>query len=246
MTLAPVLALSATAVGVAIGAALSSCGPPNEDDALGVTFPERIGALDLQYRQAYEQPGLGYALRYEDAHLFKVDVYVYDLDLPDIGDGPDSERVEQEFESLLGNMAEMERLGKYEGVELVAQGRTSFPSGDLEFLWSRHRYRQLPGEDVAYLGPRISETYLSAKSGKFIKVRLTMKEEEYQDRLGEIDSFMRHVGGLLGARLPDGDHADGRTARQPHVSTSRTQPRGILRPPGTRRAYTGAGGPVVA
>jgi len=47
---------------------------------------------------------------------------------------------------------------------------------------------------------RISETYLSAKSGKFIKVRLTLTAEEFKERQGEIGGFMKHLASILGAQ----------------------------------------------
>lgn len=176
---------------------------PVKDDVLGVTFPERIGMFALQGREEFQEPGMGYSLRYHDEHLFKVNVYVYDNDLTDIGNGIDSKRVTEEFASVLSVFSIFEKMGKYKDVKRVDKGTTEYPHGSLQFLWSRCQYRQSAGEGVAYLGLRVSETYLSAKSGKFVKVRLTLKEEELNERQAEISGFMKHIGRILGSQHDD-------------------------------------------
>lgn len=72
-----------------------------KNDVLGGTFPEQIGKLTFQGRKDYQEPGLGYSMLYQDEHPFKVDVYVYDNNLPDIGEGTNSRRVIDEFASLI-------------------------------------------------------------------------------------------------------------------------------------------------
>ena len=73
----------------------------------------------------------------------------------------------------------------------VSIGRRLIPSGS---RWGA------PSRVLANVGLRISETYLSAKSGKFIKVRLTLTAEEFKERQGEIGGFMKHLASILGAQ----------------------------------------------
>lgn len=184
---------------IAISVASCPGQEPYKDTALDVTFPAKIGTLELRSREKYPQPELGYSLRYDDADLFKVDIYVYDKKLSDIGNGVESKRVKQEFESLIGVFELMEKAGKYKDVRQLGKGTSSFPKGSLQFLWSRCQYRQVPEEGVTYTGLRISETYLSAKAGLFIKVRLTVKEEDFKSRQNEITGFMKELASILGA-----------------------------------------------
>ena len=179
--------------GIAIGA------EPFKDEVLEVTFPEKIGKLRLKRQQMYQEQGLGYSMRYEDEHLFKVDVYIYDKNLPDIGVGSNSMRVTDEFASVIKVFSMMEQTGKYKDVKNLDQGTTAHPQGSLQFLWHRCQYRQSAGEGVAYLGVRVSETYLSAKSGKFVKVRITLTEQEFKERQSEISGFVKHFATILGS-----------------------------------------------
>lgn len=82
---------------------------PFKDDKIQVVFPAKIGKLELRGPQKYTDPGLGYSVRYQDG-LFKVDVYVYDLDLKDIGDGCESRRVVEEFKDVLRSFAYFEKF----------------------------------------------------------------------------------------------------------------------------------------
>src|SRR5262245_39882801 len=89
---------------VYIAGCVASCSGQDsyKDTDLGVTFPAKFGTLEFISREKYPQPELGYSLRYDGTDLFKVDIYVYDKKLSDIGNGVESKRVKQEFESLIG------------------------------------------------------------------------------------------------------------------------------------------------
>lgn len=168
-----------------------------KDDVLGVTFPEQIGKLVFfPDPHEYATPGLGYSMRYQDDRLFKVDVYVYDNNLPDIGEGTNSKRVMDEFISVIQFFSTMIKMGLYHDFKNLDRGTTTYPPGSLQFVWHRCQYRQSEG----YLGLRVSETHLSAKSGKFIKVRLTLPEEEFTERQAEVSNFLKHLAEILGTQ----------------------------------------------
>lgn len=176
---------------------------PFKDEALGVEFPGQIGKLTFYGRKEYQQPGLGYSSRYDDQKLFKVDIYVYDKDLSAITEGTNSELVTNEFICATNDISRMEEIGKYKDVKSLDHGTTAYSKGSLQFLWHRCQYRQ-SGESVDYQGLRVSETYLSAKSGKFIKVRITVTEKEFTERKTEISNFMKDLAKILGKPKPDG------------------------------------------
>lgn len=193
-----IMVLSVAIVMICIALAIAA--EPVKDDVLGITFPDRIGKLTFREREVFQNPGLGYRLRYQDEYLFKVDVYVYDNNLPDIGNGVNSKRVTEEFASLINTFSIFEKMGKYKDVKNLGRGTNADSEGSLQFLWYRCQYRQSAGEGVAYLGFRVSDTYLSAKSGKFIKVRLTMKEQEFTERQAEMFGFMNHLSMILSSQ----------------------------------------------
>ena len=71
--------------------------------------------------------------------------------------------------------------------------------GGVAFVVGVPPHRQLQGENVADLGFRVSETYLSAKHGKFIKIRLTLVEKDFKKRELDINRFVKELAGILGS-----------------------------------------------
>ena len=180
--------------------------PPNylcgkKDDSLNVIFPERIGSLNYQYKQQYDDPSSGYRLRYEDGQLFKVDIYIYDKGLSDIGTGINGTQVKKEFEELVQVFPLMEEMGKYKDVKQLEKGIFTDEDDTLGFLWSRCQYRQSPNENVSYVGLRISETYLTAICGQLVKVRLTLKHKDYVDRKDDVGIFIAQLSKILISQL---------------------------------------------
>lgn len=168
-----------------------------KDTDIHVTFPEKIGILVLRGQQQYPKKELGYSLRYSDGAFIKVDVYIYDNNLFNIGDGIDSQEVAEEFDRVLSVFPAMEKMGKYKNVKELDKGVISFLQGDRQFLWSRNQYSQLPGEETTYPDERISETYLTAKSGKFIKVRMTLIANKFKEKQKEMKDFMEELSEVL-------------------------------------------------
>jgi hypothetical protein len=167
------------------------------DEESALIFPMEIGKFDFQGQRNYEQPGLGYSLRYGDDNFFKVDIYVYDNTYKEIKDGISSKEVADEFNSAAANITSMEKLGYYENVEELYIGEAVFGQKGFKFLWAQFQYEQTPADEVQYFGKRISNTYLTAINGKFIKVRLTLKKKEQIARKGDIDSFMKDLSAVL-------------------------------------------------
>jgi len=174
-----------------------------KDEALDVTFPEKFDPLSYQGKEQYDQPGLGYSLRYQDEKLFKIDIYIYDKGLSGIGTGINSTPVKKEFESLLQLFPLMEERGTYKDVKQLKKEIISDESSGLKFRWSRFQYRQTSAEGTSYTGMRISETYLTAKSGQFIKVRLTLKKRDFELRKADITTFIRHFSEILNSHPTD-------------------------------------------
>lgn len=169
------------------------------DQSTGIVFPEKIGSLKFQERHEYKESGLGYKLRYQDERLFKVDIYIYDKTYQDIGSGIESEKVKAEFNEVLMVIRYMEKIGKYQDVKELKRTEKQYGHGGVRFLWARYQYKQTPGKDVLYHGERVSDTFLTAKNGKFIKVRLTLNKEQLRERKKDIQEFMKQLANLFEA-----------------------------------------------
>ena len=158
-----------------------------------LVLPDKIGDFQFIERENYEQPELGYSLRYMVDERCKADVYVYDNGIAGLPDGIDSRAVLERFESVVGVLKEFERRGKYADVKELARGKKTPDGSKVEFLWARHSYRQVSGEGVLFLGERISETYLVVHRGKFHKIRITVNGDAVESLQKDLDALVRAV-----------------------------------------------------
>jgi hypothetical protein len=185
-----------SALSIALLFSLSVIAEGVKDQNLNIEFPDKIGSLKFQSKHQYDEPGLGYSLRYQDDQLFKVDIYIYDKGRSDIGTGINTTPVKKEFEAVLQVFPLMEERGQYSDVTKIKKGITSTKNG-AQFRWARFKYKQTAAKNVSYTGWRISDTYLVAKSGQLVKVRLTLKEDDFTKRKAEITKFIDHLARIL-------------------------------------------------
>ncbi len=102
-----------------------------------------------------------------------------------------------EFGATAAGLLRMQELGNYAEVKELESG-VKTPGkgpGKMPFLWSRHSYRQT--EASGFPGARISETYLRVSHGRFVKIRITTKQENLARDQPVIDRFMAELAGLL-------------------------------------------------
>jgi len=169
------------------------------DDQLRIAFPDAIATLEFGGREQYDQPGLGYSMRYDGAHVVKADVYVYDKGYSDIAEGALSERVLEEFTEVTAVFSAMEARGMYRDVREVAMGKQSYGKPRREYLWVRYEYQQAPGEGVGYYGDRASDTFLTGVKGKFFKIRITACKEHAGQWERLFEQFAEQTNRLLDA-----------------------------------------------
>lgn len=161
------------------------------------TFSQVIGSLKFIDRTDYEEPQLGYSLRYQNDEMLKADIYVYDNSYQGLRDGIHSEEVQAEMKQAEASIRYMEEQGKYDGVKELKQGEKETKPSGLKFLWARYSLRQIGGEEAVYVGRRISDTFLRAHRGKFIKIRITIKESDLIRDGREIERFVDQVAACL-------------------------------------------------
>jgi len=160
------------------------------DEVLNFRFPPKLGSLKYESVHHYEQSGLGYSVRYQNNRLVKVDLYVYNKDKVNIGNGI-NKVVEEEFNEVIQVFGIFEDMGKYLEVEELEKGEINIEG--VYLLRAKHRYKQAPGERVAYYGYRISETYLTGVDGIFLKIRFTYKESEIETWESESFEFLKDL-----------------------------------------------------
>ena len=76
----------------------------------------------------------------QDTTLFKIDNYVYDNGITDIGKSIESQKVINEFNKTLSIFTYMSRLGEYTDLSVLDQGTKEI--GKIKYLWAQHEYRQ--------------------------------------------------------------------------------------------------------
>ena len=163
-------------------------------------LPEEIGELRFLDRKDYDKPGLGFSLRYEGPGFLKADIYLYDLDQKDLPDGIDSPHAAAQMKEIDWVIREFERRGHYEDVERTESGTKSLGKDQIAFLWNRHRYRQNHPEHPDDSEPRISESFLRIEGGKFLKIRITTLEADFEEHQEQIEGFLDRVA--AGFRAP--------------------------------------------
>lgn len=134
----------------------------------GLTFPEQIAGAKIEQTTEYEgrAPGWGYSVKYEKPG-WRLDVYIYDLGLASIPDGPASDALRQEMARSVDEIFAMQARGFYSEVTLRrdhlvhdASGRARLSCADYAF---RHGSK---GQVDSFL-------CLTGWGNKFLKFRLT-------------------------------------------------------------------------
>ena len=142
-------------------------------DSSEIEFPIEIAGLINYGCHDYQEPGLGYSIRYQNNTLVKVDIYVYDKNLKGIGNRSVSDLVQKEFSEVIQIFQTFKEMGKYKDLKEPIIKKVEIE--DIPFLWAQVEYKQAPGEGVIYLGDRVSETYLTGIMCNFLRSGLHIK-----------------------------------------------------------------------
>lgn len=169
------------------------------EDAIGVTFPERIGAMVFHGRKAFDDPRLGDVIRYDEAGRdlgaggLTVGVYVYNGGLAHISDDLDSRQVRLNFRQVISEVKMMEQMGKAKAVRLPADGArvTAFGGCGPQFLFERYEMDLPEGATLT------SATYLTVMHDNFVKLRVSYRKGDAKSP-GIADDFVERLHNVLG------------------------------------------------
>ena len=156
-------------------------------------LPEEIGSLKFIDRTDYDQPRMGYSLRYEADQKVKADVFAYDDGLKGLKDGVESPEAKQTLANALAAMKHYEKEGRYREVKELKSGVREFKGMKTRFLWSRCSLKREEEKGGGDWRTHISDTYLLVSKGRFVKIRLTVKEADLKEMEKDIDAFVEEV-----------------------------------------------------
>lgn len=188
------LALLCVAAAPAVVWGLEPRAPPKID------FPESLAALEFIDRTTYDSPELGYSVRYEGLGGLKVDVYVYDLGLADLGSGQVGPAVRKHFQMVIGDVFNMEQRGRYRDVRLLREEEQTLATagGSLPLLHATFRYAEVRrSDDREILRPVESHLLLLTYRDHFLKVRCTYAAADSDYGVAKLDRFLQALGHLL-------------------------------------------------
>lgn len=152
--------------------------PAYRDPDTGLTFPQTLGGLTFYKTHSYDEPGLGYSLRYEGKDLTKADIYVYDKQVADIPKGHNSKLVTEEAQSVKKVLELMQERGDYKNLTQTDQGVRP-ATGPFQFRWVKFEFVHV--KDATDGVKLISETFITGFAGRFVKARLSYAKKDIED-----------------------------------------------------------------
>ena len=170
-------------------------GQPYTHQQTGLQFPGKLGGFVLTKTDTYEQKALGTSLRYEDADRAKVNVFIYDMGIPDLPDDINAEVVKQHVQQMTADIYTLEKRGEYVGVKELLDGTVQM--GKLRGWFKVFEYSQ-KGDPGASGGPtRKSYAVLTVSQKNFIKVRVTCWASDGMRADRKLREFLDALGGVF-------------------------------------------------
>jgi hypothetical protein len=156
--------------------------------AIGLEFPERLGAMALKGRMQFPQPADGASITYE-AQDVRGAVYVYNAGLKEVPTGVGSPVIHRHFQQTAAALQRAGKEGPADTSVRPIKGSTisAFPGCGPQFLW-RSDAIEMRGQSV------VSRTYLTGYNNHFVKLRVTHPRND--DKAAE--QFVQDVRKLLG------------------------------------------------
>jgi hypothetical protein len=165
------------------------------DDAIDVTFPDKLGGLSLQGRQTFGQKALGASYGYQNEWgSLRVGIYVYNGGLRSIPGDLAAPVVRRHFEQVIGEAKSLQATGQVRAVELTdtAPLLTALPGCGPQFVHQGFTMEMNAGLQLT------SATWLTVMRDNFIKLRVSYRsnapeEAAYAERfIGELRRTLGH------------------------------------------------------
>ena len=145
--------------------------------------------LDKQKPNMFKDAALGYSVAYLGEGTV-ITVFVYNLSLKKIPDGPDSDIVKAEmYESLLALEAN-KASGRYKSIQPVSEKVIPFGTNKTAPQIRRKRYEV----EIAKEGAAVTELYLTGYKDYFIKLRATYPADDKEKGEKLLDTLLDGLG----------------------------------------------------
>ena len=158
----------------------SGAASAHTDPKAGLEFPVTIDGFRFIGKKRFRTAAAGYVLRYVDRGI-TVDLFVYDLGLPNIKNGVTGPNVVQQKKQAMGDIYTALRYGMYRKVK-QAKTPGSFPPG---FLSASYRITDRRGNI------RRSHLFIRGQNRHFVKLRASGPDTGSTD--ARIASFARQL-----------------------------------------------------
>jgi hypothetical protein len=163
---------------------------PADDDLPGpkIDWPD-VKGLDRQKPTIFKEKALGYSVGYKGGGSV-ITVYVYNLELDKIPDGPNSDVVKAEmYESLLALEANKAN-GRYKSIQPLDEKVIPFGKSKTAPQIRRKRYEV----EMAKEGAAITELYITGYKNYFLKIRATYPADSKEQAQKSLDSLLDALG----------------------------------------------------
>lgn len=167
---------------------------PDRHASTGLNFPAQISGAtkygSTDFGKTAGKPELGYGWNYRIADQLIATVYVYDLSIRSIPDGPSSPVVQQQFQTSLQEIHQLAKYNRYEDIR-TARGPTECAIGSLVF-----RCITLSAIRSADRKPVYSALMLTGYRNNFLKLRLDWLEGSATSQ-SMVDTFTQTLLGAM-------------------------------------------------
>lgn len=167
---------------------------PDRHPATGLMFPPQIAGAtkygSTDYGKTAGKPELGYGWNYRIGDQLIATVYVYDLSIRSIPDGPSSPVVQQQFQTSLQEIYQLAKYNRYEDIK-TAKGPTDCTFGSIVF-----RCITLSALRSIDKKPIYSALMLTGYRNNFLKLRLDWLEGSATSQ-SMVDGFTKALVGTM-------------------------------------------------
>jgi hypothetical protein len=168
----------------------------HRDEKTGLFLPRQLGDLTFVGIREYNEPSLGYSVRYaDDTDAIKADVYLYDLGLKLIPNGIGSREVKAQFEEAQAVVELMGKRGVYRDVVRAAHGRRVLATAiGPQQAWEAHlTYEQLASAQAKVAGAMNSHIIVTGFRNHILKIRFTVVAGAVAVESEQYDRFVADV-----------------------------------------------------
>ncbi|MDP3803991.1 MAG: hypothetical protein Q8Q87_00400 [Candidatus Omnitrophota bacterium] len=157
-------------------------------ESMFMSLPVQIKTFVAGAPVSYPDKRLGASIGYNSPTLTAITVYLYDQGIENVEDGIDSDVIRQSKEMAMNDIREVERMGIYRNVEIIADDKAEFDIGGtdpLKMLFASYSC-DMVDQDSGGSYHVISDLYVAGMKGYICKVRITRSPDANEAEIKEV------------------------------------------------------------